>query len=172
MRYQATFMCLKRGHFFYPTLPHQQGPNFSFAARGSRTSLHQGAGGARGSRTSKHQGCRWWPRLPHIRAPRCQWCSRLPDIRAIKVPMVFEAPTHPSRQGAGGSCCKRGGTGRIHSLLAIRILPSDWGGTGRIHSLLGTELVMIFEFYLWYWGGTRIFRDASPGWIVGAPPGT
>ena len=157
-----------------PAHPSHQGAH---AARGSRTDGYQGADGARGSRTSKHQGCRWWQRLPHIRAPRCRWCSRLSDIRATKVPRVFEAPTHPSRQGAGGSCCKRGGTGRIHSLLAIQILPLDWGGTGRIHSLLGTEHVMIFEFYLWYWGRDsvhrfRIFRDASPGRIAGAPPGT
>ena len=69
--------------------------------------------------------------------------------------MVAEAPTHPSHQGDGGSCCKSGGTGRIHPLLAIRILPLDWGGTGTTHSLLSTEHIMIFEFYLWYWGGTR-----------------
>ncbi|PPD66312.1 hypothetical protein GOBAR_DD36807 [Gossypium barbadense] len=61
----------------------------------------------------KHQGCRWatreaprtsrrtkvvdaGSRLPHHPAPRCRWCSRLLHIRATKVPMVVEAPAHPT----------------------------------------------------------------------------
>ena len=113
------------------------------------------ADGARASRTTKGLGCRWCARFSDIQAPRCRWCSRLPHIQASRLPMVAKAPTHPSHQGDGGSCCKSGGTGRIHPLLAIRILPLDWGGTGTTHSLLSTEHIMIFEFYLWYWGGTR-----------------
>ena len=110
--------------------------------------------------------------LPHIHAPRCRWCSRLPHIQASRLPMVAEAPTHPSHQGDGGSCCKSGGTGRIHPLLAIRILPLDWGGTGTTHSLLSTEHIMIFEFYLWYWGGTRhtdspMMTSYIPGYLAG-----
>ncbi len=88
MRYQATFMCLKRGHFFYPTLPHQQGPNFSF--------------GARGSRTSKQQGYRWCLRLPHIRATKVPMLLEAPAQTGTKVPMVLEALAHPSTKVAVG----------------------------------------------------------------------
>ncbi|PPS07262.1 hypothetical protein GOBAR_AA13369 [Gossypium barbadense] len=50
--------------------------------RGSRTSKHKGANTARGSRTSE--------------APRYRWCPRLPHDQGTRLPMVFEAPAHPS----------------------------------------------------------------------------
>ncbi|PPR81962.1 hypothetical protein GOBAR_AA38751 [Gossypium barbadense] len=33
------------------------------------------------------------------------------------LPMVYEDTVRPGAKGAGGSSCKRGGTGTIHSLL-------------------------------------------------------
>ncbi|PPS17156.1 hypothetical protein GOBAR_AA03425 [Gossypium barbadense] len=110
----ATFMCLKQGYFMVPTLLHQREPKISFDARPSRT--------------SDAPRCRCCPMLRHIKgAGGARWpCT----TGWHTLPIVYEATARPGAKGAGGSCCKRGGT---------------W----MIHSLLGTGHATIFESYLW-----------------------
>ncbi|PPR88580.1 hypothetical protein GOBAR_AA32093 [Gossypium barbadense] len=97
------------GHFMVPTLLHQRGPKISFGARPSRTSD----------------------------APRCRCCPMLRHIEGAggaRWPRTTRWHTaRPGAKGAGGSSCKRGGTGTIHSLL------------GRIPNMHAT----VSEFYLW-----------------------
>ncbi|PPS17155.1 hypothetical protein GOBAR_AA03424 [Gossypium barbadense] len=102
------------GHFMVPTLLHQRGPKISF--------------GARTFRTSDAPRCRCYPMLRHIKeAGGARW-PRTTGWHTL--PIVYEATARPGAKGAGGSCCKR-------------------GGTGMIYSLLGTGHTTVSESYLW-----------------------
>ncbi|PPS10869.1 hypothetical protein GOBAR_AA09765 [Gossypium barbadense] len=116
-----------------PTLLHQRGPKISF--------------GARPSRTSDAPRCRCCPKLRHIEgAGGARWPR---TIGWHTLPMVYKT-ARPGAKGAGGSSCKRRGTGTIHSLLGripnMHAMVSEfylWDG-----SLLGTEQVTVSELYL------------------------
>ncbi|PPR88584.1 hypothetical protein GOBAR_AA32097 [Gossypium barbadense] len=73
----------------------------------------QGADGARGSCTTKDLGYRWCPRLPHDQGPR--------------LPMVSEAPVHPSTKGLGCRWCPR--LPHISSAKGAHGVPSGSGHT-------------------------------------------
>ncbi|KAK8283462.1 hypothetical protein V6Z12_D08G096600 [Gossypium hirsutum] len=106
----------------YPRLPYILATEVPILPEAPAHPSHQGADGARESRTTKGLFCRWCPRLPQdqglsfpmvpkpLTRPRLPTVSeapahlRLPHILATEVPILPEAPAHPSHQdGARGS---------------------------------------------------------------------
>ncbi|PPS07272.1 hypothetical protein GOBAR_AA13379 [Gossypium barbadense] len=57
---------------------------------------HQGSDGAQSSSTTKGLVYPWCPWLPHIQAPMYRYSSRHLHIQCPRLPIVSEAPVHPS----------------------------------------------------------------------------
>ncbi|TYI08988.1 hypothetical protein ES332_A09G039900v1 [Gossypium tomentosum] len=74
--------------------------------------MHQGADAARRTDTSMGPVAPRWPCTTG-------WHT---------LPMVYEDTVRPGPKGAGGSSCKRGGTGTIHSLLGT-LFPAQRSST-------------------------------------------